>query len=48
MTDIMFELPDMVSKEKFTVNEAVVGGTEKLFDQKPVVVVPPASDKKSA
>jgi ATP-dependent Clp protease ATP-binding subunit ClpX len=41
MTDIMFELPDMSSKEKFVVTEAVVRGTDKLFEQKPI-------DKKSA
>ena len=41
MTDIMYELPDMTSKEKFIVTEAVVTGQEKLFEQKSV-------DKKSA
>jgi len=41
MTDIMFELPDMVTKEKFIVTDAVVNGVEKLFEQKP-------ADKKSA
>jgi ATP-dependent Clp protease ATP-binding subunit ClpX len=42
MTDIMFELPDMLTKEKFVVTEGVVRGQEKLFDQKT------ATDKKSA
>jgi ATP-dependent Clp protease ATP-binding subunit ClpX len=41
MTDIMYELPDMATKEKFIVNEAVVNGQEKLFEQKTI-------DKKSA
>jgi ATP-dependent Clp protease ATP-binding subunit ClpX len=45
MTDIMFELPDMVAKEKFMVTEGVVAGSEKLFEQKSAA---PATDKKSA
>src|SRR5438094_3549994 len=42
MTDIMFELPDMETKGKYLVTEAVVRGEETLFEKKP------ASDKKSA
>ena len=42
MTDIMFELPDLDSKGKYTVTEKVVRGEQPLFDKKPVV------DKKSA
>ena len=38
----MFELPDMESKGKYLVTDAVVRGEKPLFDQKP------ASDKKSA
>ena len=35
MTDIMFELPDMEHKGKFTVTEDVVRGERKLFEKKP-------------
>jgi len=43
MTDVMFELPEIESKGKFTVTLDVVKGTTRLFDQKPT-----GSDKKSA
>jgi ATP-dependent Clp protease ATP-binding subunit ClpX len=43
MTDVMFELPEVEPKGKYTVTEAVVRGEAKLFEQPP-----PASDKKSA
>jgi ATP-dependent Clp protease ATP-binding subunit ClpX len=42
MTDIMFELPDIEPKGKYTVTEAVVRGEKPLFEKKP------AADKKSA
>jgi ATP-dependent Clp protease ATP-binding subunit ClpX len=42
MTDIMFELPDMEAKGKFSVSEAVVRGEQSLFER------PPTADKKSA
>jgi len=42
MTDIMFELPDLDPKGKYTVTEKVVRGEQTLFDKKPIV------DKKSA
>src|SRR6266852_2195792 len=42
MTDIMFELPELDPKGKYTVTEKVVRGEQALFDKKPVV------DKKSA
>ncbi|GIW80071.1 MAG: ATP-dependent Clp protease ATP-binding subunit ClpX [Gemmatales bacterium] len=42
MTDILFDLPDLEHKGKFVVNEAVVRGEQKLFDQNL------SSDKKSA
>jgi ATP-dependent Clp protease ATP-binding subunit ClpX len=42
MTDIMFELPDIEQKSKYTVTEKVVRGEAPLFE------IPPASDKKSA
>ena len=42
MTDIMFELPDLDPKGKYTVTEKVVRGEQTLFDKKPTV------DKKSA
>jgi ATP-dependent Clp protease ATP-binding subunit ClpX len=42
MTDIMFDLPDLETKGKFTVTEGVVRGTQSLFDR------PPTADKKSA
>ncbi len=42
MTDIMFELPDMEHKGKYTVTDAVVRGEQPLFENKP------ATDKKSA
>jgi len=41
MTDIMFELPEIEAKGKYTVTEAVVRGETPLFDTKPM-------DKKSA
>ncbi|MBI1914824.1 MAG: ATP-dependent Clp protease ATP-binding subunit ClpX [Planctomycetes bacterium] len=43
MTDIMFELPDIEPKGKFTVTGAMVRGEARLFDQKPA-----GTDKKSA
>jgi ATP-dependent Clp protease ATP-binding subunit ClpX len=42
MTDIMFELPDMETKGKYLVTDAVVRGEIPLFDKQP------AADKKSA
>src|SRR5881227_879236 len=42
MTDVQYELPDIESKGKYTVNEAVIRGEEQLFEKKP------ATDKKSA
>jgi ATP-dependent Clp protease ATP-binding subunit ClpX len=42
MTDIMFELPDLEVKSKYTVTEGVVRGQQSLFDR------PPTADKKSA
>jgi ATP-dependent Clp protease ATP-binding subunit ClpX len=42
MTDIMFELPEIESKGKYTVTEAVVRGEVPLFDSKHT------TDKKSA
>src|SRR5204863_487609 len=42
MTDIMFELPDIESKGKYTVTEAVARGEIPLFEIKP------PADKKSA
>src|SRR5438046_2871591 len=42
MTDIMFELPEIESKGKYTVTEAVVRGEAPLFDKKHT------TDKKSA
>ena len=42
MTDIMFELPDMETKGKFTVTDEVIRGEESLFESKP------PADKKSA
>ncbi len=41
MTDIMFELPDLETKEKFIVSEQVVRGEKPLFEKK-------TPDKKSA
>ena len=41
MTDVMFELPDLESKGKFTVTDKVVRGEVPLFEKKP-------ADKKSA
>ena len=35
MIDIMYELPDMESKEKFVVTEDVVNGKNHLFQHKP-------------
>jgi ATP-dependent Clp protease ATP-binding subunit ClpX len=43
MTEIMFELPDIEMKGKYTVTDAVVRGEKPLFDAKPA-----ATDKKSA
>src|SRR5216684_2723285 len=34
MTDIMFELPDMETKEKFLVSDGVVRGEQSLFEKK--------------
>jgi ATP-dependent Clp protease ATP-binding subunit ClpX len=42
MTDIMFELPDLDAKGKFTVSDAVIRGEKPLFDTKVT------ADKKSA
>jgi ATP-dependent Clp protease ATP-binding subunit ClpX len=42
MTDIMFELPDIELKGKYTVTDAVVRGEKPLFEPKPT------TDKKSA
>src|SRR2546421_2128237 len=42
MTDVMFELPEIEPKGKFTVTEAVVRGEQPMFEKKP------APDKKSA
>jgi ATP-dependent Clp protease ATP-binding subunit ClpX len=42
MTDIMFELPDIELKSKYTVTDAVVRGEKPLFEKKTT------SDKKSA
>jgi len=42
MTDIMFELPDIEAKGKYTVTEAVARGETPLFEAKP------PADKKSA
>ncbi len=42
MTEIMFELPDIEPKGKYTVTDAVVRGEVPLFEKKP------AADKKSA
>jgi ATP-dependent Clp protease ATP-binding subunit ClpX len=43
MTDIMFELPEIESKGKYVVSDAVVRGESPLFDRSP-----PTPDKKSA
>lgn len=43
MTDIMFELPDVVEKGKFVVTEGMVRGEEALFDHNSL-----PTDKKSA
>ena len=42
MTDIMFDLPDIEAKEKFTITDKIIRREESLYDSKP------ASDKKSA
>ena len=42
MTDIMFELPEIEAKTKYTVTEAVVRGEATLFEK------PAVTDKKSA
>jgi ATP-dependent Clp protease ATP-binding subunit ClpX len=41
MTDIMFDLPDLETKEKYVLTEGVVKGESPLFQNK-------ATDKKSA
>src|SRR5947209_5898757 len=43
MLDIQFELPDIESKSKYTVTDAVVRGEKPLFEKKS-----PTTDKKSA
>src|SRR5262249_39966996 len=43
MTDIMFELPALEAKGKFTVSDAVVRGEKRLFEGPPQT-----TDKKSA
>src|SRR5262245_49042882 len=42
MTDLMFELPEMETKGKFTVTEGVIRGIESMFEK---AITP---DKKSA
>lgn len=42
MTDIMYELPDLETKGKYTMSEGVVKGEKRLFDK------PVTPDKKSA
>jgi ATP-dependent Clp protease ATP-binding subunit ClpX len=42
MTDIMFELPDLEIKGKYTVTDTVVRGEKPLFEKNPT------ADKKSA
>jgi ATP-dependent Clp protease ATP-binding subunit ClpX len=42
MTDLMFELPELETKGKFTVTEGVIRGSESMFEKKPTI------DKKSA
>jgi hypothetical protein len=42
MTDIMFELPDIETKGKYTVTDQVVRGEKPLFEKAPT------ADKKSA
>ena len=42
MTEVMFELPDIEAKGKFTVTEGVVKGETSLFEKKAT------PDKKSA
>jgi ATP-dependent Clp protease ATP-binding subunit ClpX len=42
MTDIMFELPEIEPKGRYTVTEKVVRGEQPLFEKKPI------ADKKSA
>jgi ATP-dependent Clp protease ATP-binding subunit ClpX len=42
MNDIMFELPDLETKGKFSVTEQVIRGEKQLFEKKPT------TDKKSA
>jgi ATP-dependent Clp protease ATP-binding subunit ClpX len=42
MTDIMYELPDIETKGKYTLHEGVVKGEKRLFD------IPATPDKKSA
>lgn len=45
MTELMYELPEMDTKGKFTVTEAVIRGESSIFEKKPA---PPPVDKKSA
>jgi ATP-dependent Clp protease ATP-binding subunit ClpX len=45
MTDLMYELPEMEAKGKFTVTEPVIRGTESMFIKKPITDI---TDKKSA
>ena len=45
MTDLMYELPEMETKGKFTVTEPVIRGTESMFIKKPITDI---TDKKSA
>jgi ATP-dependent Clp protease ATP-binding subunit ClpX len=44
MTDVMFELPEIETKGKYTVTADVVRGNSKLFDQQPTI----PTDKKIA
>src|SRR5258707_1297210 len=44
MTDVMFELPDIETKSKYVVTEAVVRGEVSLFEKKATGT----TDKKSA
>ena len=45
MTDLMYELPEMETKGKFTVTEPVIRGVESMFIKKPITDI---TDKKSA
>jgi ATP-dependent Clp protease ATP-binding subunit ClpX len=42
MTDIMFDLPELESKEKFMITDKIIRREEPMYESKPV------SDKKSA